>query len=88
MAQLKDLRSARELVDFISAQDWNTVSADDRLTALHQINTAICKLRERNGLPLDDPLPGERTNAFLLIKSKLFPRERREAPPDARSSGQ
>ena len=28
MAQLEKLRSARELVDFISAQDWNAVDAD------------------------------------------------------------
>ena len=31
MTQLKDLRSARELVDFIAAQDWAAVDYDTRL---------------------------------------------------------
>ncbi len=55
------------------------VDPDTRLIALHEINSAICKLREaRNLTAIDDALPGERPNAFLLIKEKLFPRERRE----------
>src|SRR6516165_2710611 len=64
MAQLKDLHSARELVDFIAAQDWSVVDTDTRFTALHEINIAITKLRERNG---QEPIirsaawcPGER----------------------------
>jgi hypothetical protein len=58
MAQLKDLHSARELVDFIAAQDWSVVDTDTRFTALHEINIAITKLRERNG---QEPMcPGER----------------------------
>jgi hypothetical protein len=32
MAQLEDLRSARELVAFITAQDWGVVDANTRLT--------------------------------------------------------
>jgi hypothetical protein len=59
MAQLKDLHSARELVNFIAAQDWSVVDTDTRFTALHEINIAITKLRERNGQePISDPLPG------------------------------
>src|SRR5262245_20159196 len=58
--QLKDLRSARKLVDFIAAQDWTVVDYDTRFIALHQINNAISTLRERSGLtPFDDPLPGQ-----------------------------
>jgi hypothetical protein len=80
MAQLKDLRSARDLLAFIEAQDWSAIDADTRLVALHEINTAITKFRERNGLaPIDDALPGERPNAFL-IKQQLFPREREASP--------
>jgi len=52
MAQLKDLRSARELVSFISAQDWSTVDADTRFICLHEINTAICALRQKLGQPI------------------------------------
>jgi hypothetical protein len=70
MTRLKDLRSARELVDFIAAQDWTAVDYDTRFTALHQINNAIAALRERNGLtPIDDPLPGAPENAFRIIKT-------------------
>jgi len=84
MAELKHLRAAREFLRFIETQDWAAIDADTRLIALHEINAAITKLRERNGLtPIDDPLPGERADAFLLIKEKLFPHTRREAPPDA-----
>jgi hypothetical protein len=69
MEQLKQLRSARELVDFIATQDWAAVDADTRLIALHEINEAIMKLRERLGLPaFDDGLPGERENAFRTIR--------------------
>jgi hypothetical protein len=76
MAQLKDLHSARELVDFIAAQDWSVVDTDTRFTALHEINIAITKLRERNGQePISDPLPGAPQNAFRIIKNlfKSFP---------------
>jgi hypothetical protein len=70
MTQLKDLRSARELVDFIAAQDWTAVDDDTRFTALHQTNNAITALRERNGLtPIDDPMPGQPENAFRIIKT-------------------
>jgi hypothetical protein len=78
MEQLKQRRSARELVDFIAAEDWNAVDADTRFIALHEINNAITKLRERAGLvPIDDALPSEHPTAFQLIKSILsFPQTR------------
>jgi hypothetical protein len=72
MEQLKALRSARELVGFIATQNWSEVDADTRLTVLHQINTAIPKLREKSGMePIDDPLPGQPDNASRIIK-RLF----------------
>jgi hypothetical protein len=81
MEQLKALRSARELVDFIAAQDWEKVDAETQLIALHEINTAICRLRERAGQePIDDGVPGEHDNAFRLIKAILsFPPHSGEA---------
>jgi hypothetical protein len=70
MAQLENLKSARELVDAITAEDWSVVDADTRFICLHEINTAICRLRERNGLVvIDDPLPGELDNAYRIIKA-------------------
>ena len=74
IAQLKDLRAARELIAFIEAQDWNAVDADTRLTALHEINVAIMRLRERLGQePIDDALPGEPLRAYQLIRSIIDP---------------
>jgi hypothetical protein len=69
MEELKDLRSARELVDFIAAQDWSAVDANTRFTALHEINNAITKLRQHENLTsIDDPLPGQPENAFRIVK--------------------
>jgi hypothetical protein len=69
MEELKDLRSVRELVDFIAAQDWSAVDANTRFTALHEINNAITKLRQHENLTsIDDPLPGHSENAFRIIK--------------------
>jgi|SRR5215471_6446357 len=69
MAQLKDLRTARELVSAIEAMDWSTVDANTRLIALHEINTAIMRLRERLGQePIDDALWGEPLRASQRIK--------------------
>jgi hypothetical protein len=85
IAQLKDLRSARELVAFMEAQDWSVIDADTRLVVLHEINQAITRLRERADLPpIDDALPGEPLRAFQLIKKVMdqFPAPSGEAKPD------
>ena len=84
VAQLKDLRAARGLVDFIAAQDWTVIDADTRLVALHEINTAICALRERMGQePLDDALPGQPLRAYQIIREIINPVSRKsgEASP-------
>jgi len=74
MAELKNLHSARQLVAFTAAQDWNAIDADTRLVALHEINAAITALRERMGqTPIDDALPGERENAFRTVKQSITP---------------
>jgi len=89
MAQLKDLRSARALVDFISARDWSRVDANTRMIALHEISCAIAALRSKSGLPfVDDPLPGQPDNAFQIIKSLFnsFPQSR--GSPSERSDKQ
>ena len=66
-----ELNSAATLLDFMQRTDWSSVSYDVRLTALHQINESICRLRERHGLPpIDDPLPGQPDNAFSAHQSR------------------
>ena len=85
MEQLKDLRSARALVDFIAAQDWESVDADTRAIALFEINRAIIALRERQKLPpINDALPGEPLTAFQIIReiiTKVSPPSREKANP-------
>jgi hypothetical protein len=73
MIQLKNLREARGLFNFIEAQDWASIDAETRFIALHEINVAIAHLRERNGMPaIDDPLPGQPDNVFRRIRAMLF----------------
>jgi predicted ABC-class ATPase len=84
IAQLKNLRSARELVAAIEAENYSAVDAHTRLVALHEINTAITRLRERLGQPpIDDALPSEPARAFQLIKNIItrVPRPAEEPPP-------
>ena len=85
MEQLKDLRSACALVDFIAAQDWESVDADTRAIALFAINRAITALRERQKLPaINDALPGEPPSAFRMIReiiTKVSPPSREKANP-------
>jgi hypothetical protein len=82
MAHLERLRSARELVAFIEAQDWGAIDAHTRLVALHEINEAICTLREKQRLPaIDDALPGEPLRAYQIIHGMItkFPAPSGEA---------
>ena len=84
MAELKDLRSARELVDFITAQDWPAVDAGTRMVALHEINRAITAMRERVSPkePINDALPGQPLTAFQMIReiiTKVSPPPREKA---------
>jgi hypothetical protein len=82
MIQLKNLREARTLLNFIEAQDWTAIDAETRLIALHEINTAITRLRVRNDMePFDDGFPGDRPNVFQTIRAILIPAK--AAPPGA-----
>jgi len=88
MDELKELRSARELVNFIAARNWSRIDANTRLVALHEINRAVVKLREHMGLDsIEDALPGEPLRAFQLsrtiIDPKSFPQSAGEARPKA-----
>ena len=72
-----------ELVDFIAAQDWESVDADTRAIALFEINRTITALRERQKLPpINDALPGEPLTAFQIIReiiTKVSPPLREKA---------
>jgi hypothetical protein len=73
---LKELSrdSAALLTAYIRGVDWNAIDYPTKLTVLHEINTAITRLRERQGLaPINDPLPGERESVFRTLKQILLP---------------
>jgi hypothetical protein len=80
MVQLKNLRSARELVNFIRS----AVDPSARAVALHQIALAITALRERKGLPpFSDSIPwtDETPTAFEVIREILRDSARAEGEP-------
>jgi len=55
-----------------------------RLTVLHELNTAVTKVREKRGLePIDDPLPRQPDSPFRIIKATLFPHVADVAPAEA-----
>ena len=71
-----------QLVGFINAIDWSAIDYQTRLTVLHELNTAITKFRESQGLPpIDDPLPGAPPNAFQVINRIVNQFPARESPP-------
>jgi hypothetical protein len=58
-----------QLVGFIGAIDWASIDYGARLTVLHEVNAAITRHRQRQGIaPIDDPLPGAPENAFRIIR--------------------
>jgi hypothetical protein len=70
------LDSAPLLVAYIRGVDWATVHYPTRLTVLHEVNVAITRLRERNGMaPFDDAMPGDPPNVFETIRTILIPAE-------------
>jgi hypothetical protein len=67
-----NLRSAGALIEIVRAEDWRQVDAGVRLVVLHEINTAVAALRERNGLAaLDDALPGQPPDGFLVVRKLM-----------------
>jgi hypothetical protein len=75
-----DVSAGTELINFIRAQDWSAVDAHTKLVALHEINVAITKLRERNGKPpIDDALSGEPATVFQTIRLIIVPIEGKPA---------
>jgi hypothetical protein len=68
------LESAPLLLAYIRGVNWAAIDYRTRLTVLHEVNTAITHLRDRNGMPpFDDGFPGDRANAFQIIRSIVAP---------------
>lgn len=70
-----DLERPGDLVDYIRGAAWiHAADKDTRYLVLSVIDTAIVRLRERNGLePFDDALPGEPDTAFQAIRKLIIP---------------
>jgi hypothetical protein len=66
--------TANALLELMRGQCWADVEADTRFELLHLINSTITDMRTKSSMPaIDDPLPDQPANAFLLIKQILFP---------------
>jgi hypothetical protein len=67
-----ELDSAAVLLALVERTDWTAVNYEVRLELLHQINDAVCRMRERHGLsPFDDGVPGDRSNLFQRIRGAV-----------------
>jgi hypothetical protein len=61
------------LLRLMRSVDWRLVDADTKFTILHELNSAIAELREKEGKPpWDDALPGEPDTLFQISKEMLF----------------
>jgi hypothetical protein len=79
---MKHVRSS-QLIGYMRAIEWSQVDYPTRLTVLHEVNAAITKLREQQGLPpMDDALPGEPLRAYQVIRNIMnqFPAPLQERP--------
>jgi len=66
--------AADALLTLMRSHTWADVDANTRFILLHEINTAITRMREKNGMVvISDPLPYHRLSVFLTIKSLMFP---------------
>jgi hypothetical protein len=72
--QLKALGPGKSqaLIELVQRCDWSTVGADAKFVLLHELNTAISRVRRTLKLdPISDPLPGQPENLFRIIKTIL-----------------
>ena len=68
------LQSAPALVALVRNEDWQSADDDTRFAALHEIDGATIRLRERSNLaPFDDSLPfsDEKPTAFQIVRELL-----------------
>jgi len=80
LLEKSNMQSGKALIDFIRTQNWHVIDPETKLVVLHEINSAIVKLRTRNGMsPLDDGLPGDRSTVFQTIRLIVVPFEEKPA---------
>jgi hypothetical protein len=75
------------LIDLVQRQGWAGASSGTKYLVLREIDQAITRVREQNGMvPIDSSLPwsSEPPTTFETIKYLLFGDETAAASPDSR----
>jgi hypothetical protein len=73
-----------QLVGLVQSITWSSIDYPTRLVVVHEVNSAIIKRRESQGLiPFDDGFPGDPPNAFQLIRAAILSFHPTVAPPGA-----
>jgi hypothetical protein len=61
-----------QVIGFARTIDWSKIPDTARLVVLHEFDVAAMKLRVKRGLPpIDDSLPGQPDNVFLILRALL-----------------
>jgi hypothetical protein len=74
--QAMTLDDGEALLERVTAGSWRSTDADTRFTVLQLIDSALIRLRERNGLaPINDSIPfgDEPDTTFQVIREVLAP---------------
>jgi hypothetical protein len=72
LAFLKTMAGPTALIDFIASGPWANADVDVQFEILSLLDAVIIKRRECLGLaPMDDSLPGQPENAFLILRARL-----------------
>jgi hypothetical protein len=74
LAFFKTMTGPTALIKHIESGPWRDADEDVRFEIIALIDAAIIKHRERLGfLPMDDALPAQPDNVFLILREHLFP---------------
>jgi hypothetical protein len=67
-----------QLIGLVQSINWMTIDYTTKLVIVHELNMAITGFREKHGLDIDDPLPGQPESPFRAIRAIVFA----PSPPD------
>jgi hypothetical protein len=72
LAFFKNMTGPSALIDFVKSGPWCSADEDVRFEILSFVDAMIIRRRERMGLPpLDDALPDQPLNVFLVLREHL-----------------
>ena len=80
---LRTVTSTSALLDGVDTGFWSSADADTRFENLALVNAMVIKRRVRMSLAcVDDPLPGQAPNVFLIFRERLALSSIAQFPPD------